>query len=155
MSTLLYCHFRIQIITDHFMLSKVSHPIHTIPGINAHLLYPMLFPLEVFYQTQIIILPCMYFWLFPWQPTFWLFPWQSTIPIVYHFHYLSFHCMSFINVYHLHYLSFPFSIISIVCLILHCLPSHFFVISIVYYTQYLSSPLHVISIACYFHCLSS
>ncbi len=31
---------------------------------------PYLMPLEVLkYQTQIIILPCMYFWLFPWQPT--------------------------------------------------------------------------------------
>ncbi len=39
------------------------------PGINAHLLHSYLMPLEVFYQTQIIIMPCMYFWLFPWQPT--------------------------------------------------------------------------------------
>ncbi len=37
-------HFCIQIITDHFLLSKVSHPIHTIPGINAQLLYPILCP---------------------------------------------------------------------------------------------------------------
>ncbi len=44
MNTLLHCHFCIQIITDHFLLSKVSHPIHTIPGINAHLLYPILCP---------------------------------------------------------------------------------------------------------------
>ncbi len=33
------------------------------------LIIPYLMPLELFYQTQIIILPCMYFWLFPWQPT--------------------------------------------------------------------------------------
>ncbi len=33
------------------------------------LIIPYLMPLEVFYQTHIIILPCMYFWLFPWQPT--------------------------------------------------------------------------------------
>ncbi len=32
------------------------------------LIIPFLMPLDVFYQTQIIILPCMYFWLFPWQP---------------------------------------------------------------------------------------
>ncbi len=42
MNTLLHCHFCIQIITDHFLLIKVSHSIHTIPGINAHLLYPIL-----------------------------------------------------------------------------------------------------------------
>ncbi len=41
-NTLLHCYFCIQIITDHFLLSKVSRPIHTIPGINAHLLYPIL-----------------------------------------------------------------------------------------------------------------
>ncbi len=33
------------------------------------LIIPFLMPLEVFYQTQFIILSCMYFWLFPWQPT--------------------------------------------------------------------------------------
>ncbi len=33
------------------------------------LIIPYLMPLEVFYQTQIIILPCMYFWLFAWQLT--------------------------------------------------------------------------------------
>ncbi len=74
-------HFCIQMITHHFMLSKVSRSIHTIPGINA----PYLIPLEVFYQTQIIILSCMYFWLFPWLPMLCrklpLFPsWCSHLP---------------------------------------------------------------------------
>ncbi len=65
MYTLLHCHFCIQIITNHFLLSKVSHPIHTIPGMNkCTLIIPYLMPLEVFYQTQIIILPCMYFGCF-------------------------------------------------------------------------------------------
>ncbi len=40
MNTLLHYHFCLQIITDRFLLIKVSHPIHTIPEINAHLLYP-------------------------------------------------------------------------------------------------------------------
>ncbi len=65
MNTLLLCHFCIQIITDHFLLSKVSP--HT--RNKCTLIIPYLMPLEVFYLTQIIILPCMYFWLFPWQPT--------------------------------------------------------------------------------------
>ncbi len=33
---------------------------------NCTLIIPYLMPLEVFYQTQIIVLPSMYFWLFPW-----------------------------------------------------------------------------------------
>ncbi len=34
------------------------------------LIIPYLMPLELFYQTQIMILPCMYFCFFPWQRTF-------------------------------------------------------------------------------------
>ncbi len=41
-NTLLKCHFCIQMITHHFLLSKVSRHIQTIPRINAHLLYPIL-----------------------------------------------------------------------------------------------------------------
>ncbi len=44
MTTLLHCHFCIQMITHHFLPSKVSRPIHTIPAINAHLLYLLLCP---------------------------------------------------------------------------------------------------------------
>ncbi len=66
MNTLLQCHFCIQIIINDLLLSKVSGPIHTIPGINTHLLYPILCPWK--YSIR-LILPCMYFWLFPWQPT--------------------------------------------------------------------------------------
>ncbi len=43
------------------------HSHHTRNKCTLIILYLM--PLEVFYQTQIIILSCMYFLLFPWQPT--------------------------------------------------------------------------------------
>ncbi len=68
-NTLLHCHFCIQIITDHFLLSKVSCPIHTIPGINAHLLYPILCPWKYSIRHKLLYCPRMYLWLFPWQPT--------------------------------------------------------------------------------------
>ncbi len=42
MNTLLHCHFCIQIITHHFLLSKVSRPIHTIPGIK-HTYYTLFY----------------------------------------------------------------------------------------------------------------
>ncbi len=43
------------------------HSHHTMN--KCTLIIPYVMPLEVFYQTQIIILPCIYVWLFPWQPT--------------------------------------------------------------------------------------
>ncbi len=66
-NTLLHCHFCIQIITDHFMLSKIA-PLSYHTKNKCTLIIPYRMSLEVFYQTQIIILPCMSFWLFPWQP---------------------------------------------------------------------------------------
>ncbi len=68
MNTLLHCHFCIQIITDHFLLIKVSQPIHTIPGINAHLLYPILCPWKYSIRHKLLYCPVCIFWLFPWQP---------------------------------------------------------------------------------------
>ncbi len=56
-NTLLDCHFWIQIITDHFLLNKVSHPIHTMPGTNAHLLYPILCPWK--YSIRHKLLYCL------------------------------------------------------------------------------------------------
>ncbi len=47
--------------------SLTPHSHHT-PN-KCWLIIPYLIPVEVFYQPQIIILSCMYFWLFPWQPT--------------------------------------------------------------------------------------
>ncbi len=69
MNTLLLCHFCIQIINDPFLLSKVSHPIHTIPEINAHLLYPILCPWKYSIRDKLLYCPVCIFWLFPWQPT--------------------------------------------------------------------------------------
>ncbi len=43
------------IITHHFLLSKVSRPIHTIPGINAHLLYPSYAPGSILSDTNYYI----------------------------------------------------------------------------------------------------
>ncbi len=61
MNTFLDCHFCIQIITDHFLLSKVSRPIHTIPGINAHLLYPILCPWKYFIRHKLLYCPACIF----------------------------------------------------------------------------------------------
>ncbi len=36
---------------------------------KCRFIIPNLIPLEVFYQSQNIILSCMHLWLFPWQPT--------------------------------------------------------------------------------------
>ncbi len=60
MNTLLHCHFCIQIITDHFVLSKVSHPIHTIP-INAPLLYPILCPWKYSIRHKLLYCPVCIF----------------------------------------------------------------------------------------------
>ncbi len=54
---ILHCHFCIQIITDHLLLSKVSHPIHTIPGINGHLLYPILYPWKYSIRHKLLYCP--------------------------------------------------------------------------------------------------
>ncbi len=78
MNTLLHCHYCIQIITNHLQLSKVTRPIHTIPGINAHLLYPILclwkysiihkllyYPLCIFgyfHGNQCCVASCHYFY---------------------------------------------------------------------------------------------
>ncbi len=64
MNTLLHCHFCIQIITDHFLLSKVSLPIHTIPGINAHLLYPILYPWKYSIRHKLLYCPVCIFGCF-------------------------------------------------------------------------------------------
>ncbi len=61
MNTLLHCHFCMQIIPDHFLLIKVSHPIHTIPGINSHLLYPILCPWKYSIRHKLLYCPvCMF-----------------------------------------------------------------------------------------------
>ncbi len=67
-NTLLHCHFCIQIITNNFLQSKVSHPI---PGINAHLLYPIVCPWKYSIRHTLLYCPVciVYCWLFPWQPT--------------------------------------------------------------------------------------
>ncbi len=69
MNTLLYCHFghtnRNRSLPAEQGLTPHSH--HTRNKCTP--IIPYLTPLEVFYQTQIIILPYMYFGLFPWQPT--------------------------------------------------------------------------------------
>ncbi len=64
MNRLLHCHFCIQIITDHFLLSKVSHPIHTILGINAHLLYPILCPWKYSIRHKLLYCPVCIFGCF-------------------------------------------------------------------------------------------
>ncbi len=64
MNTLLHCHFCIQIITHHFMLSKVSRPIHTIPGINAHLLHPILCPWKYSIRHKLLYCPICIFGCF-------------------------------------------------------------------------------------------
>ncbi len=61
MNTLLHCHFCIQIITDHFLLSKVSRPIHTIPGMNAYLLYPILCPGKYSIRHKLLYCPVCIF----------------------------------------------------------------------------------------------
>ncbi len=61
MNTLLYCHFCIQMITHHFLLSKVSRPIHTIPGINAHLLYPILCSWKYSIRHKLLYCPVCFF----------------------------------------------------------------------------------------------
>ncbi len=61
MNTLLHCHFCIQIITDQFLLSKVSHPIHTISRINAHLLYPILCPWKYSITHKLLYCPVCIF----------------------------------------------------------------------------------------------
>ncbi len=63
-NTLLHCHFCVQIITDHFLLNKVSHPIHIIPGINAHLLYPMLCPWKYSIRHKLLYCPVYMFGCF-------------------------------------------------------------------------------------------
>ncbi len=60
-STLLHCHFCIQIITHHFLLSKVSRPIHTIPGINAYLLYPILLQWKYSIRHKLLYCPVCVF----------------------------------------------------------------------------------------------
>ncbi len=64
MNTLVHCHFCIEIITDHFLLSMVSCPIHTIPGINAHLLYPILCPWKYFIRHKLLYCPVCIFGCF-------------------------------------------------------------------------------------------
>ncbi len=64
MTTLLHCHFCIQIITDHFLLIKVSHPIHTIPGINAHLLYHILCSWKYSIKQKLLYCPVCIFGCF-------------------------------------------------------------------------------------------
>ncbi len=64
MNTLLHCHFCIQIITDHFLLIKVSHTIHTIPGINAHLLYPILCLWKYSMRHKLLYCPVCFFGCF-------------------------------------------------------------------------------------------
>ncbi len=64
MNTLLHCHFCIQIITDHFLLNQVSHPIHNIPGINAHLLYPILCPRKYSIRRKLLYCPVCIFCCF-------------------------------------------------------------------------------------------
>ncbi len=56
-NTLLLCHLCIQIITHHFLLNKVSHPVHTIQGINAHLLYPILCPRKYSIRHKLLYCP--------------------------------------------------------------------------------------------------
>ncbi len=63
-NTLLLCHFCIQIITDHSLQSKVSHPIHTIPAINAHLLYPILCPWKYSIRHKLLYCPVCIFGCF-------------------------------------------------------------------------------------------
>ncbi len=60
MNTLLHCHFCKQLITDHFLLSKVSHHIYTIPGINAHLLYPILCPWKYSIRHKLYCPVCIF-----------------------------------------------------------------------------------------------
>ncbi len=60
-NTLLHCHFCIQIITHHFLLSKVSLPIHAILSINADLLYAMLFPWKYSISHKLLYCPVCIF----------------------------------------------------------------------------------------------
>ncbi len=62
-NTLLHCHFCIQIITHHFLLSKVSRPIHTKPGINAHL-YAILCPWKYSIRHKLLYCPVCIFGCF-------------------------------------------------------------------------------------------
>ncbi len=57
MKTLLHCHCCIQIITHHFLLSKVSPPIHTLLWINADLLYPILCPWKYSISHKLLYCP--------------------------------------------------------------------------------------------------
>ncbi len=64
-NTLLHCHFCIQIIARHFLLTKVSPNINTIPWINTHLLYPILFLCEYSISHKLLYCPVCIFWCFP------------------------------------------------------------------------------------------
>ncbi len=61
-NTLLHCHFCIQMITHPSLPAEQGLMPHT--KNKCTLIITYLMPLEVFYQTQIIILSCMYFGCF-------------------------------------------------------------------------------------------
>ncbi len=62
--TFLHYQFCIQLITDHFLLSKFSHLIHTIPGINAHILSPILCPWKYSIRRKLLYCPVCIFGCF-------------------------------------------------------------------------------------------